>query len=561
MSSTKWQGKVAYQIYPKSFCDSNGDGIGDLRGIISKLDYLQALGVQLVWLSPIFKSPFVDQGYDIADYMAIDPTFGTMEDFDELLAQAKQRDIAIILDLVINHCSSEHEWFKKACADLNSEEAKYFYIRQGNNGLPPDNIRSYFGGSAWSKLPGHESEDLWYLHYFCVEQPDLNWYYEPLRHKLYEMINFWLDKGVAGFRVDAIMNIAKDLSFPGLPADGPDGMCSAAKMTAKLSDEAATFLHEMNDATFKPHNAISVAEAFGVNVDSLSNYIGPQGFFSTIFDFSARELNEKYPAYYRYRPVSIAKWRDTIFASQERVNDIGYMCPIIENHDEPRGVSYYLPRHAQNADGAKAFGAVNVLLRGMPFIYQGQELGMTNTRFDSIYEFDDVAAKDNYQAALKAGFSERQALDILNIESRDNARTPFLWSNEKNAGFSSAPITWLKVHQDYQTLNAQAQEGVVGSTLEFYKQLIALKKDERYHDILTDGKFVPLPITAEYLVPFARELNGSQIQVISNFEDEALTYLLPPGAQVLLSSKECEINNNVLTLEAVSVAIVYIAQI
>ena len=561
MSSTKWQGKVAYQIYPKSFCDSNGDGIGDLRGIISKLDYLQALGVQLVWLSPIFKSPFVDQGYDIADYMAIDPTFGTMEDFDELLAQAKQRDIAIILDLVINHCSSEHEWFKKACADLNSEEAKYFYIRQGNNGLPPDNIRSYFGGSAWSKLPGHESEDLWYLHYFCVEQPDLNWYYEPLRHKLYEMINFWLDKGVAGFRVDAIMNIAKDLSFPGLPADGPDGMCSAAKMTAKLSDEAATFLHEMNDATFKPHNAISVAEAFGVNVDSLSNYIGPQGFFSTIFDFSARELNEKYPAYYRYRPVSIAKWRDTIFASQERVNDIGYMCPIIENHDEPRGVSYYLPRHAQNADGAKAFGAVNVLLRGMPFIYQGQELGMTNTRFDSIYEFDDVAAKDNYQAALKAGFSERQALDILNIESRDNARTPFLWSNEKNAGFSSAPITWLKVHQDYQTLNAQAQEGVVGSTLEFYKQLIALKKDKRYHDILTDGKFVSLPITAEYLVPFARELNGSQIQVISNFEDEALTYLLPPGAQVLLSSKECDINNNVLTLEAVSVAIVYIAQI
>lgn len=559
MRENKWWGKVAYQIYPKSFCDSNGDGIGDLRGIISKLDYLQALGVQLVWLSPIFKSPFVDQGYDIADYQAIDPTFGTMEDFDELLAKAKERGIDIILDLVINHCSSEHEWFKKACADLNSEEAQYFYIREGKNGLPPDNIRSYFGGSAWSKLPGHEHEDLWYLHYFCAEQPDLNWYYEPLRHKLYAMINFWLDKGVAGFRIDAIMNIAKDLTFPGLPADGPDGMCSAAKMTAKLSDEAATFLHEMNNATFKPHQAISVAEAFGVNVESLGNYIGSEGFFSTIFDFSARELNEKYPAYYRFRPVSIAKWRDTIFASQERVNNIGYMCPIIENHDEPRGVSYYLPRHAQNADGAKAFGAVNVLLRGMPFIYQGQEIGMTNTRFDSIYEFDDVAAKDNYKAALEAGFSERQALDILNIESRDNARTPFLWSDEHNAGFSSAPITWLKVHQDYKTLNAKAQEGDSKSTLSFYKQLIALKKDERYHDLLTDGKFVALPINGEYVVPFARELDGKQIQVIANFEDVSVNYPCSQGTQVLLSSKDYKLADNLIEVAPVSAVVLYVS--
>ena len=554
--SNKWWGQVAYQIYPKSFCDSNGDGIGDLQGIISKLDYLKDLGVKLVWLSPIFKSPFVDQGYDIADYQAIDPTFGTMEDFDELLAKAKERGISIILDLVINHCSSEHEWFKKACADLNSEEAKYFYIREGKNGCPPDNLRSYFGGSVWEKLPGHENEDLWYLHYFCKEQPDLNWYYEPLRQKLYDMINFWLEKGVAGFRIDAIMNIAKDLTFPGLPADGPDGMCSAAKMTAKLSDEAATFLHEMNNATFKKHGAISVAEAFGVNPESLRNYIGKDGFFSTIFDFSARELNEKYPACYRYRPVSIAKWRDTIFASQERVNDIGFMCPIIENHDEPRGVSYYLPRHAQNADGAKAFGAVNVLLRGMPFIYQGQEIGMTNTRFDSIYEFDDVAAKDNYKVALKAGFSERQALDILNIESRDNARTPVLWSDEKNAGFSSAQITWLKVHQDYKNLNVRAQQNDPDSTLAFYQKLIALKNNEPYHDILTDGKFVALEPQAEYVVPFARELNGKQIQVIANFEDSAIVHKVTPNAQVVLSSKSVEIKDNQIIIPAVCAVVI-----
>ena len=554
--SDKWWGKVAYQIYPKSFQDSNGDGIGDLRGIISRLDYLKDLGVELVWLSPIFKSPMVDQGYDISDYQDINPLFGTMDDFDELLAGARERGIDIILDLVINHCSSEHPWFKKACADLDSEEAKYFYIREGKNGLPPDNLRSYFGGSVWSKLPGREDEDLWYLHYFCKEQPDLNWYYEPLRKKLYDMINFWLDKGVAGFRIDAIMNIAKDLSFPGLPADGPDGMCSAGKMTAKLSDEAATFLHEMNNATFKPHKAISVAEAFGVNQASLKNYIGPEGFFSTIFDFSARELNEIYPAYYRFRPVSIARWRDTIFASQQRVNDIGFMCPIVENHDEPRGLSYYVPRHAQTPEGAKVLGAVNVLLRGMPFIYQGQEIGMTNTRFDSIYEFDDVAAHDNYKSALKAGLSPKQALDILNIESRDHARTPFLWSAEKNAGFSTASETWLKVNQDYTTINAAAQINDEHSVLSFYKKLIALKKDSQWHDILTDGRFVPLSPVAEYEVPFARELDGRQIQVLASFEDAAITRSVPADASIVLATDGVTLNNGQLILPATSVAII-----
>ncbi len=557
MEQKWWHGKTAYQIYPKSFCDSNGDGIGDLRGIISKLDYLQELGVELVWLSPIFKSPFVDQGYDIADYQDIDPVFGTMDDFDELLAQAKARGIDIILDLVINHCSDKHEWFQKACADPTCEEAKYFYLVKGKNGQVPDNLRSYFGGSVWEKLPGHEDEDLYYLHYFAKAQPDLNWYYEPLRQKLFDMINFWLDKGVAGFRVDAIMNIAKDLTFPGLPADGPDGMCSANQMTAKLSDQAATFLYEMNDKTFKPHDAISVAEAFGVNAASLSNYIGDNGFFSTIFDFSARELNEKYPAYYRYRPVSIAKWRDTIFASQERVNHIGFMCPIFENHDEPRGVSYYLPRHAQNPAGAKAFAAVLLMLRGMPFIYQGQEIGMTNTQFNSIYEFDDVNAKDNYKTALQAGLTERQALDILNIESRDNARTPMLWSDEKNAGFSSGAITWLKVHQDYQTLNVAAQRHDPKSVFSFYKSLIALKKNPDYHELLTYGAFKGLAPNAEYVVPYCRELNGKHIYVIANFEDSAISYELPSAAQILLASDDgIKLEGTKVTVPAVSAVVI-----
>lgn len=248
MQKKWWHGKVFYQIYPKSFKDSNGDGIGDIRGIIEKLDYIKALGVDLIWISPIYVSPFVDQGYDIADYQNIDPIFGSMQDFDELLEKAKALNLGIIMDLVINHCSSEHKWFKKALADPKSPERNYFYFRKGKEGHEPDNLRSYFGGSVWEKVRGED--DLYYLHYFAKEQPDLNWYNEDLRHKLFEMINWWLDKGIAGFRVDAIMNIVKDLNFPGLPKDsGSDGRCAVNQMTARLASKVGPFLQEMNEKT------------------------------------------------------------------------------------------------------------------------------------------------------------------------------------------------------------------------------------------------------------------------------------------------------------------------
>lgn len=266
-----WHGAVAYQIYPKSFQDSNQDGIGDLKGIIRRLDYLKELHVDILWLSPIYVSPFVDEGYDIADYQAIAPVFGTMEDFDELLREAKARGMELIMDLVLNHCSSEHPWFKQALSSPLSEEASFFYFRRGHDGLPPDNLRSYFGGSVWEKLEG--DSDLYYLHYFAREQPDLNWYNEKLRERLFEMMNWWLDKGVAGFRVDAIMNIAKDLSFPGLPADGADGLCAASKMTARMAGEVSGFLKEMRDKTLKPHDAFSVGEAFSVREEDLAAFI------------------------------------------------------------------------------------------------------------------------------------------------------------------------------------------------------------------------------------------------------------------------------------------------
>ena len=558
MEQKWWHGKTAYQIYPKSFCDSNGDGIGDLPGIISKLDYLKALGIDILWLSPIYPSPFVDQGYDISDYENIDPSFGTLEDFDRLMKEAKARGIDVIMDLVVNHCSSEHKWFKKACADLNSEEAGYFYFIKGKDGKVPNNLRSYFGGSVWEKIPGHENEDIYYSHYFAKEQPDLNWYNPKLREQVYKLVTFWLDKGVAGFRVDAILSIVKDLSFPDLPPDDSDGMTHAAKMNARNLSQIGKFLNELKDRTFTPHDSFTVGEVLTVTKESVTEFAGPQGYFSTLFDLSPRELIEAHPHYREYPNLTVDEFVGCVFNTQELYQKAdAFVAPIIENHDEPRGVSYYLPRHAQTPEGAKAFAAVLLLLRGMPFIYQGQEIGMTNTQFNSIYEFDDVNAKDNYKTALEAGLTERQALDILNLESRDNARTPMLWSDEKNAGFSSAAITWLKVHQDYKTLNVASQRHDPKSVFSFYKTLIALKKQPEYKELLTYGRFKGLTPNADYVVPYMRELNGKHLYVIANFEDSAVSYDLPSASKIVVASNDAiKLEGTKVTLPAVSAVVV-----
>ena len=555
MQKKWWHGKVFYQIYPKSFKDSNGDGIGDIRGIIEKLDYIKALGVDLIWISPIYVSPFVDQGYDIADYQNIDPIFGSMQDFDELLEKAKALNLGIIMDLVINHCSSEHKWFKKALADPKSPERNYFYFRKGKEGHEPDNLRSYFGGSVWEKVRGED--DLYYLHYFAKEQPDLNWYNEDLRHKLFEMINWWLDKGIAGFRVDAIMNIVKDLNFPGLPKDsGSDGRCAVNQMTARLASKVGPFLQEMNEKTFKKHDAFSIGEAFSVNPQDLEKFIGDEGFFSSIFDFSTRELNESFPFCYQYRPISVKDFRESSFKAQLRANDIGFLAPIIENHDEPRGVSYFLPAMWQNSQGAKALGTVNLLLRGIPFIYQGQELGMTNTQFNSIYEFEDLNAQDQYKACLKQGLTPTQALAILNRESRDHARTPMLWDESTFAGFSNT-TPWLKVHQDKEILCVKAQESDPNSTLNYYRKLTALKHDPAYQELLTYGLFKPLENPSDFTICFERVLDNKKIQVFTNFDTHSFEFTVNNKAQVLLSSGKGCLAEGKLKLNEGSVAVLY----
>lgn len=421
-----WHDKVAYQIYPKSFLDTNGDGIGDLRGVIRRLDYLKELGVDIIWLSPIYQSPFVDQGYDISDYYAIAPEFGTMADFDELLAETKKRGMYIIMDLVINHCSDKHEWFQKALADPEGEYADYFYFRKGKDGKEPSNYRSYFGGSTWEPVPG---TDKYYLHMFAKEQPDLNWNNPRLKKELFDMVNWWLEKGVAGFRIDAIINIKKDTAFPDYPADGADGLVSCTKMVEEV-DGVGELLEELKKETFEKYGAFTVAEVFNMKEDELREFIGDDGHFSTMFDFSAAVLSEGDKGWHTGREVTFEEWRSALFESQLEGQKVGFKANIIENHDEPRGASRYLPSYAQNPKGIKMLGTTSVLLRGIPFIYQGQELGMTNCRFDSIEEYDDISTKDQYKVALEAGLTEEEALEAVARFSRDNSRTPMQWSGE-----------------------------------------------------------------------------------------------------------------------------------
>lgn len=545
MQKKWWHEKVAYQIYPKSFCDTNGDGIGDLRGIISKLDYLKELGVDIIWLSPIYKSPFVDQGYDISDYYAIAEEFGTMEEFDELLAEAKKRDMYLIMDLVVNHCSDKHEWFQKALADPDGPYADYFYFRKGKNGNPPSNYRSYFGGNCWEPVPG---SDKYYFHMFAKEQPDLNWENPKLREEIYRMINWWLDKGLAGFRIDAIINIKKDLAFPDMEPDGDDGLASCWRMVENV-EGVDELLEDLKNHTFAKKDAFTVGEVFNIGVEDLPDFIGENGHFSTIFDFSAHMLSDGKHGWYDAPPISFDAWKKAITDSQMRVQNVGFEANIIENHDEPRGVSRFLPDYAQNADGAKMLGTVSVLLRGIPFIYQGQEIGMQNARWNSVDEFDDISTKDQYRMAREAGLSDAEALAVCSAMSRDNARTPMQWKDAPQAGFTSG-TPWLKVNDNYPVINVEKEEGQPDSVLHYYRKLIALRKSGEYRELFTYGKFEPAYENADHVMAYYRILQGRRVLVAANFGTDTIELDWEvPAKKVLLSNKKRTNAENKLILE------------
>lgn len=527
-----WHDKVAYQIYPKSFYDSNGDGIGDLRGIISKLDYLKELGVDIIWISPIYCSPMVDQGYDISDYYNIDPKFGTMEDMDELLREAKVRDMYILMDLVVNHCSDKHEWFRRALEDPEGEYADYFYIREGKGDKPPCNWRSYFGGSVWEKIP---NTNKYYLHLFAKEQPDLNWENPKVKDEIYKMINWWLEKGLAGFRIDAIINIKKDLRFEDFPADREDGLCSIDRML-EAAEGVGDMLNELKEETFKKFDAFTVGEVFNNKEEELYRFIGKDGYFSTMFDFEIELLGKGKKGWFENKSFTTNELRTAIFDSQVKTIDVGFKANIIENHDEPRGVSRYILKEDLNNQSKKMLAAISLMLRGIPFIYQGQELGMTNSKFNSIEEFDDISTIDQYNVAIKEGCSKEEALKIVNIYSRDNARTPFQWDSSKNAGFTTGK-PWLKVNENYKEINAESQAQNEDSVFNFYKKLINLRKSEEFKDTVVYGTFESVLENYDNLFAFYRQGSSKKLMLLANYQKEEQTIeLSKPYIRVLLNN-------------------------
>ena len=536
MKKKWWHGKVAYQIYPKSFNDTTGNGVGDLRGIIEKLDYLKELGVDIIWLSPCYCSPFADQGYDISDYYNIDPVFGNMDDMDELLAEAKKRDMYILMDLVVNHCSDEHEWFKKAMADPDGEYGKYFYIEEGKDGKEPNNWRSYFGGSAWEKIPGTNK---YYLHLFHKKQPDLNWENKKVRDEIYTMINWWFEKGLAGFRIDAIINIKKALPIIDYcySPDREDGFVEPHRML-KDAIGVGDFLTELKNETFAKHDAFTVGEVFDEREEDIPLFIGDDGYFSSMFDFNETIFGKSRNGWYDCKPITPDDYKRCCFETQEKIGDIGMISTIIENHDEPRGVSHYIPEDELSETAKKFLGTMQFMLRGLPFIYQGQEIGMENVNFTSMEQIDDISTRDQYRVAIEAGISPEEAFASVKHYSRDNSRTPFQWDDSKNAGFTTG-TPWLMVSPDYKRINAASQINDPNSLLSYYKKLTALRKNPEYSETVVYGKTVPyLPETSR-LMAFERVSENQTLLVLGNFQTQPQTVKLPSKCKkVVLNNLE-----------------------
>lgn len=529
MEKDWWKGKVAYQIYPKSFKDSNGDGVGDIKGITEKLDYLQDLGIDILWLSPVYKSPFIDQGYDISDYYAIDPLFGTMEDMEELIAEGKKRDISIIMDLVVNHCSSHHEWFQKALADPDGPYADYFYFIESDK--EPNNWESYFGGSVWEPVPGTNK---YYLHSFHKDQPDLNWQNPVLREEIYKMINWWLDKGIAGFRIDAIINIKKDLEWRSIPSDRDNGLVPVPESLVN-AQPIEPFLQELKERTFAKYNAFTVGEVFNETDEELHFFIGKDGVFSSIFDFKQTMLGQEGKGWFDHSLPTADELKKSIFQAHERADSIGVLSTIIENHDEPRGVSHYIAEGPVNDTSKKALGTIQVLRKGIPFIYQGQEIGMENQVFESVEDFDDIATINGYHVAKEAGLSEEEALAAIAKYSRDNARTPMQWSAEPGLGFSDGPA-WLISPKPNVAINVEDQEKDPNSILNYYRKLTALYRHPLYGNTIRFGDMIPAYRDRENIIAFERR-GDKRLLVVSNFQNRQATLELPaPIKTVVLNN-------------------------
>ena len=540
-----WYGKIACQIYLKSFQDSNGDGIGDIRGVISRLDYLKSLGVDILWISPCYPSPWVDQGYDISDYYDIDPRYGTLAEMDELIGEAARRGMHILMDLVANHCSDQHPWFRKACSDPEGPYGKYFYIeRKDPSGKLPCNWRSVFGGPAWDPLPGQP--DWVYLHTFHRKQPDLNWENPEVRRSVYHNCLWWLDRGIAGFRIDAITYIKKDLPFTDAPADREDGLCYIGRSPESVKG-LGVFLRELRDTVFAPRKALTIGEVFNEQRDELEKMIGPDGYFSSMFDFSHIAFGQGRQGWHSWKQITTEDYKQCVIEAQGRIGTIGCFSNVLENHDRPRAASRYLPPEGRNEAGKKCLALAYFMLRGIPFIYQGQEIGMENLTFRSPEEFVDISAIDEYQVSLNAGIGEAGALRIAGSFSRDNARTPMQWSDGENAGFTTG-TPWMRMHPEYRHVNVKEQEERPDSLLNFYRAMAALRKSPEYFSTFAAGEFSPAFEERKGLLAYCRR-GERNLLILANLKSEEETIPLPDSRKILLNNlSTCRIEQSRIIL-------------
>ena len=529
MNKKWWKELIAYQIYPKSFMDSNGDGIGDIQGIISKLDYLKDLGIDLIWLCPMYKSPNHDNGYDISDYKDILDEFGTMDDFNELLNEVHNRGMKLIIDLVINHTSHEHPWFIESRSSRDNPKRDWYIWREGKGDEEPNNWESIFKGSAWEFC---ENSEEYYLHLFAKEQPDLNWENKEVRNELYKMINWWLDKGIDGFRVDAISHIKKEEGLKDM--DNPEGLKYVSSFEKHMNVEGInSHLKELKEETFSKYDIVTVGEANGVSANEADHWVAEdEGTFNMIFQFEHLNLWN----YEEGQGFDVKAYKYVLTNWQNSLEGKGWNALFIENHDIPRVVSTWGNDKEYLTECAKAFGAIYFLQKGTPFIYQGQELGMTNVKYHSICEYDDVKTINTYNERIESGVSEEIALKEAWVTSRENSRTPMQWNSSKNAGFTCGK-PWIGVNENYKTINVEVEERDENSVLNFYKKLIKLKKS---NEALIYGVYDLILEEDENIFAYTRTLNNDKFLIMANLTGENAKYVYEKEK---LNSKDLILNN------------------
>ena len=510
--STWWQRAVVYQVYPRSFYDSNGDGIGDLNGVRAKLDYIRRLGVDVIWLNPIYKSPNDDNGYDISDYRAIMDEFGTMEDFDRLLAEAHEKGLRIVMDLVVNHTSDEHPWFIESRKSAESPYRDYYIWREGKDGNPPNNWGASFRGSAWERC---EETGMYYLHTFSKKQPDLNWENETVRGEVYDLMRFWLDKGIDGFRMDVINYISKTPEMP----DGPmmNRLYGNFRPYCLNGPRVHEFLQEMNREVLSHYDVMTVGETPGVSVEQAQRYTGPDEHeLNMVFQFAHVNLDYDENGKWTLKRVPLDGLRRVLSEWQTGLHGKGWNSLYLNNHDQPRMVSRFGDdsTEALRSASAKMLGVLMHMMQGTPYVYQGEELGMTNVAFPDISDYRDIDTLNAWNEMTgELGVSPEHMMACIHRRSRDNARTPMQWSAAPNAGFTTG-TPWIGVNPNYRTINAEAQENDPDSVLCFYRRLIALRREL---PIITEGDYALLLADHPQIFAYQRSWQGQRLYVICSF--------------------------------------------